>query len=50
MGENDVVDPVCGMSIEKSTAATKTEYEGQTYYFCSEDCKQKFDSKPESYN
>lgn len=50
MSRSEVTDPVCGMTMEKSAAVTKREYEGQTYYFCSEECKQKFKSKPESYS
>ncbi len=42
-------DPVCGMDIETATAAGQTEYEGQTYYFCSPKCKEKFDLNPEQH-
>ncbi len=44
-----VKDPVCGMDIDTATAAGRTEYEGQTYYFCAAKCKEKFDLKPEQY-
>ena len=44
-----VKDPVCGMEIEAAAAAGKTEHKGQTYYFCSSKCKEKFDLKPEQY-
>lgn len=44
-----VKDPVCGMDIETSTAAGRTEYKGQTYYFCGSKCKERFDSKPEQF-
>lgn len=43
------VDPVCGMTIEESDAVGTSEYEGTTYYFCSKDCKEEFDSAPEDY-
>lgn len=43
------VDPVCGMTIEESDAVGTSEYEGKTYYFCSKDCKEEFDSAPEDY-
>ncbi len=36
-------DPVCGMTIDEKTAAGKSEYQGQTYYFCAAICKTKFD-------
>jgi Cu+-exporting ATPase len=44
-----VKDPVCGMDIDPTTAAGKSEYQGQTYYFCSPGCKQSFDKEPEKY-
>jgi Cu+-exporting ATPase len=42
-------DPVCGMDVDESTAAGKSEYKGQTYYFCSPGCKRSFDQDPEKY-
>jgi P-type Cu+ transporter len=42
-------DPVCGMMVEPEGAAATSEHEGKTYYFCSADCKEEFDSDPESY-
>ena len=44
-----VKDPVCGMDVDMATAAGKTEYKGQTYYFCAATCKGKFDLHPEQY-
>ena len=44
-----VKDPVCGMTIDPKTAAGKSEYKGQTYYFCSNGCKRAFDKDPEKY-
>ena len=44
-----VKDPVCGMDVSPEKAAGKSEYQGQTYYFCSEHCKKKFDKEPEKY-
>ncbi|MGZ7060912.1 MAG: YHS domain-containing protein [Candidatus Angelobacter sp.] len=42
-------DPVCGMQIDEKQAAGKSDYKGQTYYFCSPGCKQKFEQKPDQY-
>lgn len=42
----EVKDPVCGMKVDSSKALYKSEYEGKTYYFCSEGCKKKFDANP----
>jgi Cu+-exporting ATPase len=47
--ENMVVDPVCGMRINRADAEATVEYEGRTYYFCVEQCRQKFLSEPERY-
>jgi Cu+-exporting ATPase len=44
-----VRDVVCGMDIDPATAAGKSEYKGQTYYFCSLGCKKSFDKDPEKY-
>ena len=42
-------DPVCGMEVTYETARARSEYDGQTYYFCSIDCKEAFDREPEIY-
>ncbi len=42
-------DPVCGMEVDEKKAAGKSEYQGQTYYFCSPGCKKSFDKEPEKY-
>jgi cation transport ATPase len=44
-----VKDPVCGMVVDRDSAMHKTEYQGQTYLFCSAGCLKKFESDPESY-
>jgi YHS domain-containing protein len=44
-----VKDLVCGMTVDSETAAHKSEYEGQMYYFCSPGCKRSFDREPERY-
>jgi YHS domain-containing protein len=42
-------DPVCGMQVDESKAAGKSEYRGKTYYFCCERCKVVFEQAPEKY-
>jgi YHS domain-containing protein len=42
-------DPVCGMHLTYETAQARSEYNEQTYYFCSLDCKEQFDKDPERY-
>ena len=44
-----VKDPVCGMDVDPKTAAGKSVYQGQTYYFCSTGCKKSFDKEPQKY-
>jgi Cu+-exporting ATPase len=41
-----VTDPVCGMSIEPTTAAA---HDGHTYHFCSENCHDTFIADPNHY-
>lgn len=42
-------DPVCKMNVEESKAAPTAKYEGKSYYFCSENCKARFEEKPTEY-
>ncbi len=44
-----VIDPVCKMKVDENKAAGKSEYKGQTYYFCAPGCKKKFDENPQKY-
>lgn len=44
-----VKDPVCGMMIEQASAAERSSYKGQTYYFCSTDCLRQFEANPAKY-
>jgi len=45
----EVLDPVCGMTIDPADAAGQTEYKGQTYYFCHESCLERFRDDPERF-
>ncbi len=45
----EVVDPVCGMTIDPADAAGSSEYRGETYYFCNTSCLQRFKSDPEEF-
>ena len=40
--------PVCDMSVDEKTAP-KADYQGRTFYFCSEECKTEFQQQPEKY-
>jgi YHS domain-containing protein len=46
---NLATDPVCGMRINQLYAAAQSEFDGQTYYFCLEDCLKKFVRDPRQY-
>ena len=49
MADINVKDPVCGMEVDKKEAEFTSQYGGKTYYFCSEDCKQQFERRPEQF-
>lgn len=42
-------DPVCGMDVDEANAAATTEYQGTSYYFCAQGCKESFASDPSEY-
>ena len=42
-------DLVCNMEVDPKTAAAKTEYKGQTYYFCAPGWKVSLEKDPERY-
>ena len=42
-------DPVCGMDVEPDEAAGQSDFQGTTYYFCCNECKRKFDQRPEAF-
>lgn len=44
----DARDPICGMTVEVTTAYSEA-VGGQTYYFCSENCREQFDENPGRY-
>ncbi|MDQ7251333.1 heavy metal translocating P-type ATPase [Dongia sedimenti] len=47
--EGQAKDPVCGMSVTIEGAQHKTEHQGQTYYFCCNGCRTKFETDPQKY-
>lgn len=42
-------DPVCGMTVDPSTAKHQAEHDGHTFYFCAQRCKDKFLADPARY-
>jgi YHS domain-containing protein len=44
-----VTDPVCGMRIDPDDAVATVDHDGETYYFCSEVCRDAFVADPAAY-
>jgi YHS domain-containing protein len=42
------IDPVCGMTVQ-TAGAKSAVYDGEAYYFCSQECRAKFEAAPASY-
>ncbi|MDE1853539.1 MAG: YHS domain-containing protein [Thaumarchaeota archaeon] len=42
-------DPICGMMVDEKKSQMKSAHDGQTYYFCSANCKSTFDKDPHKY-
>jgi YHS domain-containing protein len=42
-------DPVCGMTVSREDMAGESHYQGRAYYFCSPQCKERFDANPQPY-
>jgi YHS domain-containing protein len=42
-------DPVCGMAVSAKEAAPVMSYEGATYRFCSDGCREQFVRNPTHY-
>ncbi|MBY8977106.1 heavy metal translocating P-type ATPase [Rhodobacteraceae bacterium NNCM2] len=47
--ENSAIDPVCGMTVEKAEGKRHRDYDGETFWFCSAKCEEKFDADPYFY-
>jgi Cu+-exporting ATPase len=48
-GNMKITDEVCGMTIDAESAAASAEFQGNTYYFCSDRCRGLFQEDPERY-
>ncbi|MDB4948928.1 MAG: heavy metal translocating P-type ATPase [Gemmatimonadetes bacterium] len=42
-------DPVCGMQVDTETAPERIAHGDHTHYFCSAECKAKFQADPARY-
>ena len=45
-GAESAIDPICGMTVEKASARYTSQYQGGTYYFCSDGCRVTFNKDP----
>ncbi|MCE5186216.1 MAG: heavy metal translocating P-type ATPase [Planctomycetaceae bacterium] len=45
--QHEMIDPVCGMSVDPQNAAGTYQFGGTDYYFCSTRCLEKFKADPE---
>jgi len=49
LARGDERDPVCGMVVDPARVKHRSEHAGNTYFFCSSRCRQRFDINPEHY-
>ena len=42
-------DPVCGMNVDSKTTEHQYRHDGQSYFFCSPHCLEKFRTEPTKY-
>lgn len=42
-------DPVCGMKVDEKNAPAKVNHRGKDFYFCSQNCADRFKSNPQQY-
>jgi P-type Cu+ transporter len=47
--QKGVRDPICGMTVDPATAKHRTDYAGETFFFCSSKCKDRFAADPRRY-
>jgi xanthine dehydrogenase accessory factor len=45
----EAVDPVCGMTVDMTTARQRTSHQGVDYWFCAAACRTRFLADPGSY-
>jgi YHS domain-containing protein len=43
------VDPVCGMQVDPGKTRLVANYQGHSYWFCNEGCRDTFERNPEKY-
>ena len=48
-GTGDVTCPVCQMELELGPDTLSVEHEGETVWFCNEDCRDEFTADPAAF-
>ena len=43
------IDPVCRMTVDEKSEGGTVKYEGESYYFCSNGCRESFEKAPQDY-
>jgi Cu+-exporting ATPase len=43
------IDLVCGMEVNPAESSLKSEVNGHSFYFCSAECKRRFDEHPQVF-
>ncbi len=46
---NQIIDPVCGMTVDPDKTDLLFVFQGDNYYFCAERCRIAFENKPLKY-
>lgn len=49
VGLNDVIDPVCGATIDPHMTRHYVDREDQRLFFCSSACQSRFEAAPDQY-
>ena len=44
-----ITDPVCKMEVKKKEAKFSVDFDDQKYYFCSQNCRDKFNTDPKKH-
>jgi RND family efflux transporter MFP subunit len=53
MSGTESIDPSCGMAVDEGrsrAAGLTSQYRGKTYFFCSIECKHRFDKSPQKFS
>jgi YHS domain-containing protein len=48
-GGGYALDPVCGMQVETANAPASAVYRGERFSFCSDHCRNRFETNPERF-